>query len=87
MFQIYPENFAIQLFIICSNLPVKFAIFKKVAYFLTISIVFPVYKQNFTTQYLKTRTAMNAKTSVFGICVEGIVHLLLSNLHNCTFKY
>ena len=34
----------------CSNLPVKFAIFKKVAYCLTVSIVFPVYKQNFTAQ-------------------------------------
>ena len=28
----------------------KFAIFKKEASFLTVSIVFSVYKQNFTTQ-------------------------------------
>ena len=35
---------------------------------------------------LKTRTAMNAKISVFVICVEAIIYLLLYNLHDCTFK-
>ena len=35
---------------------------------------------------LKTRAAMNAKISVFVICVEAIIYLLLYNLHNCTFK-
>ena len=35
---------------------------------------------------MKTRTAMNAKISVFVICVEAIIHLLLYNLHDCTFK-
>ena len=50
VFQKYPENFAFYLEL-CSNLPVKFAIFfKKVAYFLTVSIVFSVYKQNFTAR-------------------------------------
>ena len=29
---------------------------------------------------------MNAKISVFVICVEAIIHLLLYNLHDCTFK-
>ena len=29
---------------------------------------------------------MNAKISVFTICVEVIVYLLLHNLHDCTFK-
>ena len=29
---------------------------------------------------------MNAKTSVFFICVEAIIYLLLNNLRNCTFK-
>ena len=29
LFQQYPENFAFQLFLICSNLPMKFAIFLK----------------------------------------------------------
>ena len=35
---------------------------------------------------LKTRTAMNAKISVFVICVEAIIYLLLYNLHDCTFS-
>ena len=30
---------------------------------------------------------MNAKTSVFVICAEAIVYLLLYNLTDCTFKY
>ena len=29
---------------------------------------------------------MNAKISVFVICVEVIICLLLHNLHDCTFK-
>ena len=29
---------------------------------------------------------MNAKISVFVICVETIIYLLLYNLHNFTFK-
>ena len=29
---------------------------------------------------------MNAKISVFAICVEAIIYLLLYNLHDCTFK-
>ena len=29
---------------------------------------------------------MNAKTSMFVICVEAIIYLLLCNLHDCTFK-
>ena len=29
---------------------------------------------------------MNAKTSVFLICVKVIIHLLLYDLHDCTFK-
>ena len=29
---------------------------------------------------------MNAKTSVFVLCVEVIIYLLLYNLHDCTFK-
>ena len=29
---------------------------------------------------------MNAKISVFVICVGAILHLLLYNLHDCTFK-
>ena len=29
---------------------------------------------------------MNAKISVFAICVEAIMYLLLHNLHDCTFN-
>ena len=29
---------------------------------------------------------MNAKISVFVICVEAIIYLLLYNLHDCSFK-
>ena len=36
---------------------------------------------------LKTRTAMNAKISVFVICVEAIIYLFLNNLHDCTFHF
>ena len=36
---------------------------------------------------LKTKTAMNAKISVFVICVEAIIYLLLYNLHDCTFNF
>ena len=36
---------------------------------------------------LKTRTATNAKISVFFICVEAIIYLLLYNLHECTFNH
>ena len=29
---------------------------------------------------------MNAKISVFIICVEAIIYMLLYDLHDCTFK-
>ena len=35
---------------------------------------------------LKFRAAINAKNSVFVICVEAIIYLLLYNLSDCTFK-
>ena len=35
---------------------------------------------------LKTGTARNAKISVFVICFEAIIYLLLYNLHDCAFK-
>ena len=35
---------------------------------------------------IRTRTAMNAKMSVFVICVETIVYLLLYNLRDFIFK-
>ena len=30
---------------------------------------------------------MNAKISVFVICVEAIIYLLLYDFHECTFKH
>ena len=35
---------------------------------------------------LKTKTAMNAKISMFVICVEAFMYWLLHNLHDCAFK-
>ena len=35
---------------------------------------------------LKTRTAMNAKISVFVFCADKIIYLLLCNLHDCAFN-
>ena len=50
-----------------------------IVFYSLVSIVFSVCN-------LKTRTELNAKISVFGICVEAIIYLLLYNLHGCTFK-
>ena len=46
-----------------------------------VAYVFQKYPKN-----LKTRLTMNAKISVFFICVEAMLRLLLYNLHDCTFK-
>ena len=35
---------------------------------------------------LKMATAINAKISVFVICVKAIMYFLLYNLHDCTFN-
>ena len=35
---------------------------------------------------IKARTAMNANISVFVICTEVIIYLLLLNLHGCNFN-
>ena len=35
---------------------------------------------------LKIKAAINAKISLFVICVEAIIYLLLYNLHDCTFS-
>ena len=35
----------------------------------------------------KTGMSMNAKISVFVVCVESIIYLLLYNLHDCIFKW
>ena len=41
---------------------------------------------NLQLNNLKTRTAMNAKISVFVICDEAIIYLLLYNSHDWTFR-
>ena len=55
----------------------------KVAYFLTVSVVFSVCELS----NLKTRTAMNANVSVFVISVEAIICFWLYNLHDWTRTY
>ena len=45
---------------------------KKVAYFLTISMSLLFINKTSGLSNLKTRTAMNAKITVFVICVEAI---------------
>ena len=57
------------------------------AYILTVSIVFSVYKQNYIALIkLKISVAMNVTISVFVICVEAIKYLLLHDLHECAFN-
>ena len=73
VFQNYPENFTFQLSII---LP-KFQQF-------LLSFLF--INKTLRLNNLKTRTAMYANISVFVICVEAILNLLLHNLHDSTFK-
>ena len=58
---------------------------KKVAYFLTVFIVFSFIKETLWFNNFKTRRAMNVPISVFAICVEATTYLLLYNLHDCTF--
>ena len=63
----------------------------KFALFLKSNILFNNFyslfiKKNLRLSNLKTRRAMNAKTSVFVTFVEAIICLLLLNLHYRTFK-
>ena len=39
------------------------------------------------TLFTQCRTDMNVKVLVFFIYVEAIMHLLLYNLHDCTFNF
>ena len=80
-------NSVFQLFII-SQLPVKFAVFlKSVVLSNSFYSLFFLSTNLYNSIALKTRTAMNAKMSVFVIWVEAIICLLLYKLHDCTFKY
>ena len=51
------------------------------------SIDFFVINKTLRLNNLKTRTAMNAKISLFVICAKAIIYLLLYNLHGSTFNY
>ena len=53
-----------------------------------INYVFQKYLENFGSILIgiKTRTAMNAKMSVFVISVKVIIYLLKYNLHECTIN-
>ena len=56
-----------------------------------IAYVFQTYLENFAFQlFIKTLRLKNFNTimrkiSVFAICVEAIIYLLLYYLHDCTF--
>ena len=62
----------------------KFAISLKLSLLLIVSIIFFVYKQNFTDEC--DLRFMNAIISVFVICVEMTIYLLLYNLQYCAFN-
>ena len=51
------------------------------------SIAFFVINETLRLNNLKTRTAMNAKISLFVICAKAIIYLLLYNLNGSTFNY
>ena len=85
--QKYPKNFAFQLFIILHQFNREICYFlKKQPTFKQFLLSFLFINKNVRLNNLKTRTAMNAKTSIFVICVETIIYLLLYNVHDCTFN-
>ena len=81
VFQKYTENSPFKLFIILQ----QFAIFLKNSLLFSqflLSLLFII----IGSITWKTRTAMNAKISMFVVCFEAITYLLLYNLHDCTFE-
>ena len=70
-----------------SNLPVKIGNFSKGSLlFNSFYFFFLFINKALRLNNLKTRTAMNVKFSVFVICVEQIIYLLLHKMDACTFK-
>ena len=64
-----------------------FAIFlKNSVLFNSFYCLFLFIIKNLRLNNLKTRIAVNAKISVFVICVEAIIYLLLYDLHDCTIN-
>ena len=70
----------------CSNLLVKFPIFLKSGLLFKFLLSFQFINKTLRLNNLKSRAAMNAEISVFVICVEVIIYLLLHKLHDFTFK-
>ena len=64
----------------------KFAIFEKSSLLFKFLLSFLFINKILWLNNLKTRTAMNVTISVFVVCVEAMIYLLLYNLHDCTFK-
>ena len=64
----------------------KFAIFEKSSLLFKFLLSFLFINKILWLNNLKTRTAMNVTISVFVVCVEAMIYLLLHNLHDCTFK-
>ena len=89
VFQKHPENFAFRLFTILQycNFPVKFDSLLYFSFtYLAVSIVFAVYKQNLRLNNLRTRRAINAKVSVFVICVKAMIYLLFYDFIDFTLN-
>ena len=55
-------------------------------FFLQFLLSFLFVNKTLRLNNLKTRTGMNEKNSMFCICVEAIIYLLLYNQHDCTFS-
>ena len=70
----------------CSNLLLKFAFFLKSSVLFKYLLSFLFINKTLKFDNLKIWTSMNAKVSVFVICVEATIYLLLYNLHDCTFN-
>ena len=64
----------------------KFAIFLKSSLPFKVLSFFMFINKTLQLNNLKSRIAMNVKISVFVICVEAIMYLLLCDLHDCSFK-
>ena len=65
----------------------KFTIFlKRIVLFSSFYCLFLYINKTLRLNNFKTRTATNAKISVFVICVNVIIYLLSYNLHDCTFN-
>ena len=64
----------------------KLAIFLKSSRHFKFLFSFPCINKSFWVNNLKAKTAMSVKTSVFVICVEAIICVLLYSLHDFTSK-